>query len=82
MSKLAKTESDNSSAATVTDEKSLEENLREAMELSRALWMLMTGLTNRYPYQIGEKDLEAVCLLAEEVRGRTEAANRQWHEED
>ena len=29
-------------------ERDLEENLREAMELSRALWMLMTGLTCNY----------------------------------
>jgi hypothetical protein len=59
----------------------IEENLREAMELSRALWMLMTGLTNSYPYQVGEEDLVAVCKLAEEVRERTRDANQQWHEE-
>lgn len=63
-------------------DRSLEENLREAMELSRALWMLMTGLTNNYPYPIGKEDMEAVCLLAQEVRDRTETANRQWHEEE
>ncbi len=60
----------------------LEENLREAMELSRALWMLMTGLTNHYPYPIGKEDMEAVCLLAQEVRDRTETANRQYQEEE
>ncbi len=68
------------SAEPIPD-RDLEENLREAMELSRALWMLMTGLTNNYPYQLGEGDMEAVCLLAQEVRDRIETANRQWHEE-
>jgi hypothetical protein len=62
--------------------RSLEENIREAMELSRALWMLMTGLTNHYPYPIKKEDMEAVCLLAQEVRDRTETANDQWHEEE
>jgi hypothetical protein len=62
--------------------RSLEENLREAKELSRALWMLMTGLTNNYPYSLKKEDMEAVCQLAEEVRDRTETANDQWHEEE
>jgi len=62
--------------------RSLEENLREAMELSRALWMLMTGLINNYPYALGKEDMEAVCKLAQEVRDRTETANHQWHEEE
>ncbi|HEY8125388.1 MAG TPA: hypothetical protein VIF88_08220 [Methylocystis sp.] len=51
------------------------------MELSRALWMLMTGLTSNYPYPLGKQDIEAVCLLAQEVRDRTETANHQYQEE-
>lgn len=43
--------------------------------------MLMTGLSNNYPYPIGKEDMEAVCLLAQEVRDRTETANRQYQEE-
>jgi hypothetical protein len=66
-----------------TNGKILEENLREAMDLSRALWMLMVGLTGKnYPHQVQERDLSAIYQLAEEVRERTEAANHQWHEEE
>jgi hypothetical protein len=65
-----------------TNSKILEENLREAEYLSRALWMLMVGLTGKYPHQVGERDLSAIYQLAEEVRERTEAANHQWHEEE
>lgn len=68
------------SAEPIPD-RSLEENIREAKELSRALWMLMTGLTSNYPYHLGKEDMEAVCLLAQEVRDRTETANRQYQEE-
>ncbi len=63
------------------DDRILEENLREAMELSRALWMMMVGLTGNYPHALGKTDLQAIEQLAREVRDRTEDANRQWHEE-
>ncbi|MBG0800463.1 hypothetical protein IYW40_02980 [Methylocystis sp. H4A] len=59
----------------------LEENLREAMELSHALWMVMVGLTGNYPYALEKVDLQAIEQLAQEVRDRTNAASRQWHEE-
>ena len=64
-----------------TNGKILEENLREAMELSRALWILMVGLTEGYPNQVEKRDLLAICQLATEVRDRADEANRQWHEE-
>lgn len=51
------------------------------MELSRALSILMIGLTNNYPNQIEDRDLLEICQLALEVSDRTEAAIRQWHEE-
>jgi hypothetical protein len=64
-----------------TRQKDIEENLREAMELSRALAMLMTGLTHGYPNSIGQEDLLAISQLADEIQQRIRAANRQWHEE-
>ncbi|MGJ0504111.1 MAG: hypothetical protein ACR65X_10305 [Methylocystis sp.] len=64
-----------------TRHKDIEENLREAMELSRALAMLMTGLTHGYPNSIGQEDLLAISQLADEIQQRIRAANRQWHEE-
>lgn len=51
------------------------------MELSRALWMVMVGLTGNYPHALEKVDLQAIEQLAREVRDRTDAANRQWHEE-
>jgi hypothetical protein len=63
------------------NEKCLEENLRESMELSRALAMLMIGLTHGYPNSIGQEDLLAISQLAIEIRDRAADANRQWHEE-
>jgi hypothetical protein len=64
-----------------TDHKCLEENLREAMELSRALAMLMIGLTHGYPNSINQEGLFAISQLAIEIRDRAADANRQWHEE-
>ena len=63
-----------------TNGKILEENLREAMDLSRALWMLMAGLIECYPHSIGKDEFKAIYQLAVEIRDRTREANRQWHE--
>ncbi|MFO1126479.1 MAG: hypothetical protein U1E25_15135 [Methylocystis sp.] len=84
MNGLAKTENANSPAPAETPDSNgriLEENLREAMDLSRALWMLMVGLRESYPHQIEERDLAAIYQLASEISDRTREANRQWHED-
>jgi hypothetical protein len=60
----------------------LEENLREAADLSLAMFMLMTGLCSRgYPYAVGKEELAALCQLATEVRDRAVSANEQWLED-
>jgi hypothetical protein len=64
-----------------TYQKDLEDNLMEAVTLSRALAMLMTGLTHGYPNSIGQEDLLAISQLAIEIQQRIRDANRQWHEE-
>ncbi len=69
------------SAPAPTNDKGLEDNLREAMDLSRALWMLMVGLIDCYPHSIGKNELKAIYALADEIQDRTREANRQWHEE-
>lgn len=67
---------------TATNDKDLEENLREAKDLSRALWYLMAGIIEKsYPHAIGKDALVGIYQLATEIRDRTEAADEQWHAE-
>jgi hypothetical protein len=68
-------------ATDSTNDKGLEDNLREAKDLSRALWMLMAGLIECYPHSIGKNELMALYALADEIQDRTREADRQWHEE-
>ena len=61
-----------------TNSKILEENLREAEYLSRALWMVMVGVTEKATRTVHDNDdLIGDLPACEEVRDRTEAANRQ-----
>ncbi len=60
--------------ATVQTDKILEENLREAMDLSRALWRLMAGLSNATRTRLEKKSLRR--FTNSRMRSRTEPAKR------
>ena len=65
-----------------SEDKCLEENIRDAATLSRALWVLMAGIVeNAYPHVVDNDGLLAIYQLATEVRDRTDAANRQYEAE-